>query len=84
LSTFLLIMLNLLTREPLIGSVRTSLGQRKEKSREGVTGPPLPPFIQAVRSNGAGFYGWSKNRNAGEFALEGSEESNSFTARSEP
>jgi hypothetical protein len=47
-------MLNLLTREPLIGSVRTSLGQRKKKSR-GVTGLPLPPLLQPTRCSGAGF-----------------------------
>jgi hypothetical protein len=35
LSTFLLIVLNLLTREPLIGSVRISLGRRKKRNRRG-------------------------------------------------
>jgi hypothetical protein len=42
LSMFLLIMLSLLTRETLIGSVRTSLGQRKKKTRWAVS--PYPPF----------------------------------------
>src|SRR5690349_3659401 len=37
-------MLNLLTREPLIGSVRTSLGQRKKKSRTGRSVYPPHPF----------------------------------------
>ena len=61
LSTFLLIMLNLLTREPLIGSVRTSLGKEKREP-EGATDRPPNLLLEARRYNGGGFEESSQNR----------------------
>jgi len=47
-------MLNLLTREPLIGSVRTSLGRRKKKSRMGGgdRSTPTPLFTACALQRG--------------------------------